>query len=150
MAEGKLCNRKTVDTKEYLDALLADKSGKQYYKEMEELDVDTDKLRTTLKASLKSRLRTWLEICAHCGMCADSCFLYLANNRDPEQVPSFKIQSTLGEIVKRKGNVDNKFMRMVMDTAWSKCTCCSRCVCDTCWDITRSVRNGSLNNCLIS
>ncbi|MDM8539895.1 (Fe-S)-binding protein [Desulfococcaceae bacterium HSG9] len=127
MAEGKLCNRKTVDTKEYLNALLADKSGKQYYKEMEELDVDTDKLQATLKASLKSRLRTWLEICAHCGMCADSCFLYLANNRDPKQVPSYKIQSTLGEIVKRKGKVDNKFMRMVMDTAWSKCTCCNRC-----------------------
>jgi Fe-S oxidoreductase len=127
MPEGTLCNKKTVDTREHLNALLSDKSGKKYYEEMKKLEVDTDKLWATIKNTLRSRLRTWLEICAHCGMCADSCFLYLANNRDPKQVPSYKIQSTLGEIVRRKGKVDNKFMRMVMDTAWSKCTCCCRC-----------------------
>ena len=127
MPEGTLCNKNTVDTKEDLDALLSDRGGKQYYAEMEAIDVDTDKLWTTIRNTVKSRMRTWLEICAHCGMCADSCFLYLANDRDPTQVPSYKIQSTLGEIVKRKGKVDNKFMRMVMDTAWSKCTCCNRC-----------------------
>jgi Fe-S oxidoreductase len=54
-------------------------------------------------------------------------FFYLANNKDPKQVPSYKIQSTLGEMIKRKGKVDNDFMHMVMDTAWSKCSCCNRC-----------------------
>ena len=49
------------------------------------------------------------------------------NNRDPKQVPAYKIQSTLGQIIKRKGDVDNDFMHMVMETAWSKCTCCNRC-----------------------
>jgi len=127
MAEGTLCNRTPCNTKEQLQALLDDKSGKVYYQEMDALDVDTDKLRATLKASLKSRTKTWLEICAHCGMCADSCFFYLANGRDPEQVPSYKIQSTLGELVKRKGNVDNAFMQKCMDSAWGKCTCCNRC-----------------------
>lgn len=127
MPEGILCNRKTVDTKEQLDAILADKSGKKYYAEMNHLEVDTLALRKTIKNSLKSRFKTWLEICAHCGLCADSCFLYLANKRDPKQVPSYKIQSTLGELVCRKGNVDNAFMQMCMDTAWSKCTCCNRC-----------------------
>ena len=82
-----------------LDALLNDKSGKQYYEEMKSLEVDQNKLWTTIQNTLKSRMKTWLEICAHCGMCADSCFLYLANNKDPEQVPSYKIQSTLGEMV---------------------------------------------------
>jgi Fe-S oxidoreductase len=129
MAEGILCNRQPVNTLEQLQALLADKNGVQYYKEMEELDVDQELLWNTLQKTLtqKSRIKTWLEICAHCGMCADSCFLYMANDNDPEQVPSYKIQSTLGEIVKRKGKVDNAFMRKVMDTAWSKCTCCNRC-----------------------
>ena len=127
MPEGILCNRKPINTKEELQALLADTSGKQYYKEMEDLEVDQTALANTINKSLKSRLKTWLEICAHCGLCADSCFLYLANNKDPKQVPSYKIQSTLGEIVKRKGKVDNEFMRMTMDTAWSKCTCCNRC-----------------------
>ncbi len=127
MPEGTLCNRQTVDTEEQLHALLADKSGKVYYEEMKSLDVDCDALWATLQKSLKSRLKTWLEICAHCGMCAESCFLYLTDNRNPEQVPSYKIQSTLGEMVKRKGQVDNEFMRYCMDTAWSKCTCCNRC-----------------------
>ncbi len=127
MPEGTLCNRQTVDTEEQLHALLADKSGKLYYEEMKSLDVDSDALWAAIQKSLKSRLKSWLEICAHCGMCAESCFLYLANDNDPEQVPSYKIQSTLGELVKRKGKVDNAFMRHVMDTAWAKCTCCNRC-----------------------
>lgn len=129
MAQGKLCNREPVNTLEQLQAILADTNGKQYYAEMENLDVDTDLLWSLLQNTLikKSRIKTWLEICAHCGMCAESCFLYLANNRDPQQVPSYKIQSTLGMMVKKKGKVDNAFMRHVMDTAWSKCTCCNRC-----------------------
>jgi len=94
---------------------------------MRKLDVDTTALRALLKKSFRSRMKTWLEICARCGMCADSCFFYLANNRDPKQVPSYKIHSTLGEIVRRKGNVDTEFMMYVMDTAWGKCTCCNRC-----------------------
>ena len=42
MPEGILCNTKNVDTKEQLQALLADKSGKQYYEEMNHLDVDRE------------------------------------------------------------------------------------------------------------
>src|SRR5271157_3222704 len=106
MPEGTLCNKKTVDTKEYLDALLADKSGKKYYEEMQHLDIDKEKLKNTLAASMKSRMHAWLELCSHCALCADTCFLYLANRRDPTQVPSYKIQSTLGKIVQQNGDVD--------------------------------------------
>ncbi len=127
MAEGTLCNKKTINTKEELQALLNDKSGKVYYEEMTHLDVDHVKIQTVLKNTFKSRMQTWLEICAHCGMCAESCYLYTVNNNDPEQVPSYKIQSTLGELVKREGKVSNEFMRMCMDTAWAKCSCCNRC-----------------------
>lgn len=127
MPEGKLCNKQPVTTKEQLDALLADTRGRIYYEEMKSLEVDKEKLRNSLKASLKSRTKTWLDMCAHCGLCADSCFLYTVNGRDPKQVPAYKIQSTLGEIVKRNGDVDNAFMLMAMETAWSKCTCCNRC-----------------------
>ena len=127
MPEGILCNKEMVDTKEALDALLADAGGKQYYEELNQLDVDKEKLWATIQNTFKSRFKTWLEICAHCGLCAESCFYYLANNWDPKQVPSYKIQTTLGELVKRKGDVDNAFMQMCMDTAFSKCTCCTRC-----------------------
>ena len=127
MPEGQFCNKTPITTDEALKALLGDKGGKQYYAEMARLDVDTEKLWATVQKTCQSRTLTWLEICAHCGMCADSCFLYRVNERDPEQVPAFKIQSTLGEIVKRKGQVDNAFMRRAMDYAWSRCTCCNRC-----------------------
>ena len=59
MPEGKLCNKQTVDTEEQLQALLNDKSGKQYYEEMNHLDVDTKALWATIQKTLKSRLRTW-------------------------------------------------------------------------------------------
>lgn len=127
MPEGTLCNKKTVDTKEYLDQLLSDTRGRKYYEEMKNLDVDVEKIQTALKNTFKSRMRTWLDICAHCGLCADSCFLYQVNDRDPKQVPSYKIQSTLGKIVKQNGNVDNAHMMYCMEVAWSKCTCCNRC-----------------------
>jgi Fe-S oxidoreductase len=127
MSEGILCNKLPINSKEQLDALLADTRGRQYYEEMQHLEVDIEKLQNSLKNTLKSRLRTWLEICAHCGLCADTCFFYLANRKDPTQVPAYKIQSTLGEIVKKNGNVTNEHMQYCMDVAWSKCTCCNRC-----------------------
>jgi len=127
MPEGILCNKKPIETQEELSALLKDTGGKQYYQEMKKLDVDSDLLWSTIKKTCKSRIKTWLEICAHCGMCAESCFLYLVDNRNPKQVPAYKIQSTLGQIIKKKGKVGNDFMHMAMETAWAKCTCCNRC-----------------------
>jgi Fe-S oxidoreductase len=127
MPEGTLCNKTPVQDEEQLKKLLSDTRGRQYYEELSQLEVDSDALWGAIQKTMKSRLKTWLEICAKCGMCADSCFFYLIHNRDPKQVPAYKVHSTLGEIVKRKGKVDNKFMRDAMFTAWAKCTCCNRC-----------------------
>jgi Fe-S oxidoreductase len=127
MPEGTLCNKIPVSTEEALKTLLSDTRGRKYYAEMEELEVDRAALWATIQKTLKSRMRTWLDICARCGLCADACFLYSVNGNDPKLVPSYKIQSTLGEIVRRKGDVDNAFMRHTMEVAWSQCTCCNRC-----------------------
>ncbi len=127
MSQNILCTRNPVNDREMLDALLSDKRGQQYYDEMTRLEVDTDALKKSLNDTCHSRIRTWLAICANCGMCADACAFYLSNEKDPKQVPSYKIQSTLGEIVRHKGGVDNALMRYAMDVAWGKCTCCNRC-----------------------
>lgn len=127
MPEGQLCNRRPITTQDELMALLSDKGGAKYYEEMKSLEVDTEKLWQDIQNTCKSRNRTWLEICANCAMCAESCFFYRSNDNDPEQIPSYKIQSTLGEMIKRKGNVDTEFMIRCMDYAWSRCTCCNRC-----------------------
>ncbi|OLN26440.1 Hmc operon protein 6 [Desulfovibrio sp. DV] len=127
MPEGIYCNKRPINTEEELKALLSDTRGTKYYEEMLSLEVDREKLWATIQKTCKSRTQTWLDVCARCGLCADSCFLYLVNDCKPEQVPSYKIQSTLGEIVRRKGDVDNAFMRHAMEVAWSQCTCCNRC-----------------------
>ncbi len=88
MAEGQFCNKSTVNTEEGIRHLLSDTNGKTYYKEMEELEVDSAAIQATFSKTLKSRLKTWLDICTHCGLCADSCFYYLANDKAPNQVPS--------------------------------------------------------------
>ena len=92
MPEGTLCNKKPIDTEEAIKTLLGDTGGRTYYEEMKSLDVDSELLLKTIQNTLKSRLKTWLEICAHCGMCADSCFLYLIN--DGEE-PSADMVKTL-------------------------------------------------------
>jgi Fe-S oxidoreductase len=66
------------------------------------------------------------EICAHCGMCADSCFLYLINNAIPSRCrPTRSSPPWVNR--QTQGKVDNAFMHMAMETAWAKCTCCNRC-----------------------
>ena len=122
-----LCTPTPVTTKEGILDLLKDKGGAQYYSQMKEMKVDQEALARDLEQTCKSRTRTWLSICAHCAMCADSCFFYRTNNNDPTQIPSYKIQSTLGELLRLKGKVDAAFMIKCMDAAWGKCTCCNRC-----------------------
>jgi hypothetical protein len=115
-------------TEEALKALLGDTGGKQYYEEMKALEVDSDNFSGPpfRKPANRAFAPGWRF--APTAACApNSCFLYLISNRDPKQVPAYKIQSTLGEIVKRQGKVDNDFMHMAMETAWAKCTCCNRC-----------------------
>ena len=117
-----LCTPTPVTTKEGILDLLKDKGGAQYYAQMKEMKVDQEALARDLEQTCKSRTRTWLSVCAHCAMCADSCFFYRTNNNDPTQIPSYKIQATLGELLRRKGKVDAEFMIKCMDAAWGKCT----------------------------
>jgi Fe-S oxidoreductase len=89
--------------------------------------VDTKKIREILDANYGARIRTWLSICSRCGLCAESCFFYLANNRNPCLSPAYKIKSTLGEMYRRKGNIDREFLRKCYDIIWGECTTCKRC-----------------------
>jgi Fe-S oxidoreductase len=92
-----------------------------------EKPVDTRRIREILDENNGARIRTWLSICSRCGLCAESCFFYLANNRDPHLSPAYKFKSTLGEMYRRHGNVDREFLRMCYDTLWGACTTCKRC-----------------------
>lgn len=85
------------------------------------------KLREMLQANKSARIRTWLGICSRCGLCAESCFVYLGNNRDPKLSPAYKFRATLGEMYRRRGNVDGDFLARCFDILWLQCTLCKRC-----------------------
>ncbi len=89
--------------------------------------LDRKKIRGILAANDGARIRTWLSICSRCGLCAESCFVYLANDRDPRLSPAYKFQKTLGDMYRRKGNLTPEFFEKCYEIAWLQCTMCKRC-----------------------
>lgn len=89
--------------------------------------INKSKIRDLLEANYGARIRTWLSICSRCGLCAESCFVYLANDRNPRLSPAYKFKSTLGEMYRRKGNLDDSFFRQSFEVLWLQCTMCKRC-----------------------
>jgi nitrate reductase gamma subunit/ferredoxin len=47
--------------------------------------------------------------------------------KTPNRCPPTRSSPPWARSSRARGKVDNAFMQMVMDTAWSKCTCCNRC-----------------------
>lgn len=92
-----------------------------------EVRLNTRKIKEMLHANNGARIRTWLNICASCGLCAESCFVYLGNDRNPKLSPAYKFRHTLGEMYRRKGNVDVPFLESCFDILWLQCTMCKRC-----------------------
>ncbi len=89
--------------------------------------IDHVKIKAILDSNLGARMRTWLSICARCGLCADSCFFYLAHDKDPQYSPAYKIKQTLVELYKRKGQVDRAWLENAKEIVWGKCSVCRRC-----------------------
>ncbi len=85
------------------------------------------RVRQILDANHGARIRTWMSICSRCGLCAESCFVYVGNDRDPRLSPAYKFRHTLGEMVRRKGKVDRAFLEKCYEIAWLQCTMCKRC-----------------------
>lgn len=92
-----------------------------------EKPVDTNRIKQILDANDSARIKTWLSVCSRCGLCAESCFFYLANNKDPRMSPAYKVKNTLGEMYRRKGEVDREFLKKCYDIIWGECTTCKRC-----------------------
>lgn len=73
------------------------------------------------------RFKAWLEICAHCAYCSDSCFFYLAHDKDPKYMPAYKVKQTLDKLYKKKGKVTWEELEKMADIAYGDCTACRRC-----------------------
>ncbi|MBU1275226.1 MAG: (Fe-S)-binding protein [Proteobacteria bacterium] len=89
--------------------------------------VDVGKIKSILAANEGARMRMWLSICSRCGLCAESCFFYLAKDKDPKLSPAYKAINTIGKMYRAKGEVSREFLEGCLDVVWGQCTACRRC-----------------------
>ncbi len=94
-----------------------------------------DIARITEMLGQKKRMRVFLSICASCGFCADSCFLY-RNHKDPRYMPSYKAINSLGKLFKKKRNVTRQTLEEMSDLVYGRCVMCRRCYCPLGIDIS--------------
>jgi Fe-S oxidoreductase len=80
----------------------------------------------TAREKSNARLKMWMEMCAHCGLCSDTCHFYLANERDPKMIPAYKSKKIL-EAIKKKDKIDEATVDELYDTVYGECTMCRRC-----------------------
>ena len=90
----------------------------------------------------KAKMKTALKVCAHCSLCADSCFLYHVNGRDPRYMPSHKFINSVGRLYKKKGRVSPAEMETIRDIVWKRCVLCTRCYCPLGIDIPEMISLG--------
>ncbi|MCJ7622292.1 MAG: (Fe-S)-binding protein [Anaerolineaceae bacterium] len=106
----------------------------------ENVNGNVKKALSVLNASLTRQMETYLNICAHCGLCNDSCHYFLALG-DPKMVPTYKTDRLrnvwkrehewLGKVLpKWVGAVDLTEERLdeMANIAFNDCTLCGRCV----------------------
>ena len=90
--------------------------------------VDTKKIKALLNRR-KGKMKRFLSYCAHCSLCAESCFLYMKYKTDPKYIPSYKVIHSLGRLYKKRGKVDWKFLNEIKGIVWKNCVLCGRCYC---------------------
>ncbi|MBF0101962.1 MAG: 4Fe-4S dicluster domain-containing protein [Desulfobacterales bacterium] len=79
--------------------------------------------------TFKDKMTLSLKVCAHCTLCAESCFMFMKNNKDPHYMPSYKFINSIGVIYKKKGNLKRNDLEKMKDIVWKHCVLCTRCYC---------------------
>jgi Fe-S oxidoreductase len=92
-----------------------------------EKPVDQNGIREMLKQ--RKNMEVLLSVCASCGMCAESCFLYVNKDKDPTYMPSYKAIHSLGKMYRKKGKVSRAELEEMRELIWDKCVLCTRCYC---------------------
>ena len=88
--------------------------------------IDPQEIMDFLKPRMGARFRMWLKICSRCGLCADTCHYYLANDKDPKKIPAYKVRF-LRDILRKKGKIDHNYLRKVYEAVYYECNACRRC-----------------------
>ena len=90
--------------------------------------VDAKKIKEILKQK-KGRMKVCLAACASCTLCAESCFLFISNDKGPQYMPSYKVVHSLGKLYKKRGQVNRAQLEDMKDLIWKNCVLCGRCYC---------------------
>jgi len=90
--------------------------------------VDTKQIKEMLNRK-KGKMKRYLSHCAHCSLCAESCFLYMEHHKDPQYMPSYKAIHSLGKLYRKRGKVDRKLLTEMKGIVWRNCVLCGRCYC---------------------
>ncbi|MBC2717609.1 MAG: (Fe-S)-binding protein [Desulfobacteraceae bacterium] len=91
-------------------------------------EINTDSIKSILKQNRK-QIKLGLAMCAHCSLCAESCFLFVSKDNDPEYMPSYKFINSIGRLYKKKGKVSKQALEEMRDLVFEKCVLCTRCYC---------------------
>ena len=94
---------------------------------MAKIDIDAAPIQRILKKN-KREIKLGLKVCAHCSLCAESCFLYEAA-KDPKYMPSYKFINSIGRLYRKKGKVSREELAKIRDIVWHDCVLCTRCYC---------------------
>lgn len=90
--------------------------------------VDQERIKKKLDAG-KAKMKRYLSHCVHCSLCAESCFLYMKNDKNPQYMPSYKVINSLGKLYRKRGKVDRAFLEEIKKIVWRNCVLCTRCYC---------------------
>jgi len=74
-------------------------------------------------------MKLCLSACVGCTLCAESCFLFNSNNKDPQFIPSYKVLNTVGALYRKKGRATPEELRKMEKLLWRNCVLCGRCSC---------------------
>jgi Fe-S oxidoreductase len=77
----------------------------------------------------RDMIRLSLQACAHCSLCAESCFKYRQSGGDPTFTPSYKAINSVGPLLRKKGRLSDAQYERIRELAWDKCVLCMRCYC---------------------
>ncbi len=104
-------------------------------------EINTEKIKEIMDAS-RPKMKLWLKVCAHCSLCAESCFLYTTKGQDPKYMPSHKFINSIGKLYKKGGKVSRTALEEIGDIVWNRCVLCTRCYCPFGIDIPEMIALG--------
>jgi Fe-S oxidoreductase len=103
-------------------------------------DINISEIQSLLDTQ-REKMKLSLKVCAHCSLCAESCFLF-TNTNDPKYMPSHKFINSIGKLYRKKGKVKRTDLEEIGDIVFNRCVLCTRCYCPFGIDIPNMIALG--------